>query len=315
MNDTVLILSLVTAITTGTPLLYAALGETLAERSGVMNLGVEGMMLVGAVTGFWVTSDTGSLIAGMIVGGLAAAALAVIHAVLAISLGINQIISGLALVIIGTGLSGFLGAATDPPLTTRPPGAFFTPVFGTGMSDLPIVGPLIFGHDIMVYTSWILVAAASFYLFRTRQGLYVWAVGEDPATADAAGISVMLYRYVHTLVGGFAAGIGGAYLSVSLVGTWQDSITAGAGWIAFSLVIFSGWRPWRALYAAYVFGALISLGFTLQIIGAGVPTDVLAMVPFILTIVALAIVTGRPAAARKLGAPSALSVPYSRENR
>ena len=121
MNDTVLILSLVTAITTGTPLLYAALGETLAERSGVMNLGVEGMMLVGAVTGFWVTSDTGSLIAGMIVGGLAAAALAVIHAVLAISLGINQIISGLALVIIGMGLSGFLGAATDPPLTSRPP--------------------------------------------------------------------------------------------------------------------------------------------------------------------------------------------------
>ena len=315
MNDSVFVLALVTAISTGTPLLYAALGETLTERSGVMNLGIEGMMLVGAVSGFWVTSDTGSLMAGMVVGGIAAAALALVHAVLSVSLGINQIISGLALVIIGTGLSGFLGASTDPLLTSRPPGAFFEPVFGVGFRDLPLVGPLIFGHDIMVYLSWVAVGIASYYIFRTRPGLYVSAVGEDPATADAAGLSVARTRYVHTVVGGFGAGVGGAYLSISLVGTWQDSITAGAGWIAFSLVIFSGWRPWRALFAAYVFGALTSLGFTLQILGIGVPGDVLAMVPFILTIVALAIVTGRSAAARKLGAPAALAQPYSRESR
>ncbi len=261
------------------------------------------------------TSETENLIAGMLAGGLAAALLALVHATLAISFGVNQIISGLALVIVGTGLSSFLGASTDPLVTSRAPGGFFEPVFGEGIRDIAVIGPILFGHDIMVYVSWLAVVMVSYYLFRTRPGLYLWSVGEDPATADAAGISVTAYRYIHTLIGGFGAGVGGAYLSISLVGTWQDGITAGAGWIAFSLVIFSGWRPYRALFAAYIFGASISAGFTLQIIGVGVAGDILAMIPFILTIVALAIVTGRPAAARKLGAPRALSIPYSRESR
>jgi general nucleoside transport system permease protein len=315
VNDSVVVISIVTAIATGTPILLAAVGETLTERSGVMNLGIEGMMLLGAVSGFWVTSETGSLGLGILVGALAGALLALIHAVLAVSLRVNQIISGLALVIIGTGLSSFLGDAADPKLTSRPPGARFSQFFPESLSDLPIVGPIVFGHDIVVYLSWILVAVTSYFLFRTRPGLSVWAVGEDPATADAAGISVAKFRYSYTLVGGVLAGVGGAYLSSHVLGTWQDELTAGMGWIAFTLVIFSGWRPWRALFAAYIFGAITSLGFTLQILGFGVPTDFLAMLPFIMTIVALAFISARPAAARRLGAPAALGISFARESR
>lgn len=315
MNDTVLILSLATTIAAGTPMLLAALGEILAERSGVMNLGIEGMMLIAAASGFWITSETESLALGMVTGIVAGTLLAAIHAVLAVSLRVNQIISGLALVIIGTGLSGFLGDATTPKLTGRPPGARFTSLFPEALTDLPVVGPLVFDHDIIVYLSWIFVAATSYFLFRTRPGLAVWAVGDDPATADSAGIPVIAFRYGFTLLGGALAGLAGAYLSIHLIGTWQDSLTSGLGWIAFSLVIFSGWRPWRAMLAAYVFGGLTTLGFTFQILGFGVPTDFLAMLPFVLTIVVLAIISSRPEAARRFGAPAALGKPFARESR
>lgn len=315
MNDTVLVLSAASMIAAGTPMLLAAIGEILAERSGVMNLGIEGMMLISAASGFWVTSETGSLALGMLVGILAGILLASVHAVLAVSLRVNQIISGLALVIIGTGMSGFLGDATTPKLTGRPPGARFSSFFPDGMTDLPIVGPLIFDHDVVVYLSWVIVAAASYFLFRTRPGLSLWAVGDDPATADAAGIPVVAIRYGATLLGGAMAGMAGAYLSIQILGTWQDSLTAGTGWIAFCLVIFSGWRPWRAMVAAYVFGALTTLGFTLQIIGFGVPTDFLAMLPFVMTVVVLAAISSRPEAARRLGAPAALGRSFARESR
>lgn len=315
MNDSVAIISVVTAIASGTPILLAAVGEIMTERSGVMNLGVEGMMLLGAVSGFWVTSETGSLGLGILVGAVAGLLLAMVHSVLAVSLRVNQIISGLALVIIGTGLSSFLGDAADPKLTSRPTGARFSDPFPDSLSDLPIIGPVIFGHDIVVYVSWALVAVTSYFLFQTRPGLSLWAVGEDPATADAAGISVAKFRYGFTLIGGVLAGIGGAYMSSHLLGTWQDGLTAGTGWIAFTLVIFSGWRPWRALFAAYIFGAITSLGFTLQILGFGIPTAFLAMLPFIMTIVALALLTARPTAARRLRAPAALGTSFARESR
>ena len=315
MNDTVLVLSVASMIAAGTPMLLAAIGEILAERSGVMNLGIEGMMLISAASGFWVTSETESLALGMLVGILAATLLAAVHAVLAVSLRVNQIISGLALVIIGTGTSGFLGDATTPKLTGRPPGARFSSIFPEGMTDLPVAGPLVFDHDVVVYLSWVIVAVASYFLFRTRPGLSLWAVGDDPATADAAGIPVVAFRYGATLVGGALAGMGGAYLSIQILGTWQDSLTAGLGWIAFCLVIFSGWRPWRAMLAAYVFGALTTLGFTFQIVGFGVPTDFLAMLPFIMTVLVLAVISSRPEAARRLGAPAALGRPFARESR
>ena len=177
MNDTVLVLSIASMIAAGTPMLLAAIGEILAERSGVMNLGIEGMMLISAASGFWVTSETESLALGMLVGILAATLLATVHALLAVSLRVNQIISGLALVIIGTGMSGFLGDATTPKLTGRPPGARFSSVFPEGMTGLPVVGPLVFDHDVVVYLSWVIVAVASYFLFRTRPGLSLWGGG------------------------------------------------------------------------------------------------------------------------------------------
>ena len=315
MNDSVLLLSLASAIVIGTPILLAGLGEMMTEHSGVMNLGVEGMMLGGGVVGFWMSTQHPSMALALAVGGGVGALFALIHAYLAVTLRVNQIVSGLALVITGTGFAGFVGSSNDSALIYARPQSSLEPVFGEGMRDLPLVGPLVFGHDWVVYMSWLLVAVAAFWLFRTRAGLALRAVGEDPATADTVGISVGVTRYVYTMIGGAGAGMGGTYLMAEIFATYQHGITAGLGWIAFALVTFAGWRPWRALVAAYVFGALRNLGFTLQILGASVPSDVLNALPFVLTIVALIIISARPAAARKYSAPTALAVPYSREIR
>lgn len=315
MNDSIVVLTIAGAVVAGTPLAISAVGEILAERSGVMNLGIEGMMLVGGVLGIVGTLATHNPYVGMLLGATAGAAIALAHAALAISLRVSQVVSGLALVIVGTGLSSFIGRLPKPPLTGRQGVEGFHRLLPGGLADLPIVGPILFRHDPIVYLSWLLVAACSFYLFRTRTGLAARAVGEDPATADAAGIRVSLTRYVHTLLGGAFAGLGGGYLTIQLTGIWQDGITAGSGWIAFALVSFSGWRPWRALIAAYVFGALTNLSFTLQLLGVSIPSDLLAALPFIMTILVLMAVSARPASARSIGAPAALAEPYVRESR
>lgn len=241
--------------------------------------------------------------------------MSLIHAALAITLRVSQIVSGLALVIVGTGLSSFLGKLPEPPLTERGAVESFHRLLPAGVADLPVVGPILFGHDPIVYLTWVLIATSGYYLFRTQAGLAVRAVGEDPATADAAGIRVGLVRYVHTALGGALAGLGGGYLTIELTGIWQDGITAGYGWIAFAMVSFSGWRPFRALVAAYAFGALTNLSFTLQIVGIDIPTDVLAVLPFLMTIVVLIVISSRLAWARKGTAPAALAVPYFRESR
>jgi simple sugar transport system permease protein len=315
MNESVLLLTVVSAIAVGTPILLAGLGEILTEQSGVMNLGIEGMMLVGGVVGFWASTEVSSLPLAFAAGMVAGAAMGLIHAFFAVTLGVNQIVSGLALVIAGTGISSFIGSLNDGSLFGSRSITSLGPVFSGGVTELPVVGPLIFGHDWVVYFSWVLVGAASFWLFRTRNGLALRAVGEDPPTADAAGISVATTRYIYTLVGGAGAGFGGAYLTIGVFGIWQNGITAGIGWIAVALVIFAGWRPWRALAAAYIFGVLRNLSFTLQIMGVDVPPDVLNALPFILTIVALIIISARPVSARKFSGPSALAVPYARESR
>jgi simple sugar transport system permease protein len=291
------------------------LGEILTEQSGVMNLGIEGMMLVGGVAGFWASTEVASLPLAFAVGMIAGALMGLIHAFFAVTLRVNQIVSGLALVIAGTGISSFIGSLNDGSLFGSRSITSLDPVLSGAITDLPIVGPLIFGHDWVVYLSWVLVGAASFWLFRTKNGLALRAVGEDPPTADAAGISVATTRYIYTLVGGAGAGFGGAYLTIGVFGIWQNGITAGIGWIAVALVIFAGWRPWRALVAAYIFGVLRNLSFTLQIMGVDVPSDFLNALPFILTIVALIIISARPVSARKFSGPSALAVPYARESR
>ena len=321
VNDSFLVVVLAAAVVYGTPLVYAALGELLAERSGVLNLGVEGMMLVGAVMGFWtvqrleVTSHL-SLAAALGVAALAGAAMALIHAFLVVTLRASQIVSGLALTIFAgaAGLSSYLGNGLE--LANAPAKHHFTELDVLGLADLPVVGPILFGQSVLVYASWALVVLVGLYLARTRPGLNVRSVGESPGAADAMGIDVIEYRYAHTLAGGAFAGLAGACYSLQITPQWVTGVTGGAGWIAIALVIFSFWRADLCLVGAYLFGAFSALPFALQARGylSGVPSEVFQSLPYVMTIVVLVIVsTGF--AKRRLGAPAALGIPYVREER
>ncbi|GMQ94747.1 MAG: ABC transporter permease [Acidimicrobiia bacterium] len=312
MNDAIIIQAISIAIVAGTPLVLAGTGEVLTQRSGVLNLGVEGMMLMGAVSGFWATTATGNPWIGLVVGMIAGLLTALIHGFLAIRLNANQIVTGIGVVIFGAGLSKFIGEMGSPPIAVRPGNGSFDPLIDTGIANVPILGPVLFSHDAIVYLSWLIVAASSWYLFHTRRGLELRAVGNNPAAADAAGINVAATRFFHVAIGGAAAGAGGAYMTLALFNSWSAGIVAGTGWLAVVLVIFSGWRPWRMLFAAYTLGVVSSLGFTLQVIGIGVPRELLLMLPFIATLVVLI-----AASAFGIGEsePSALAEPYVRERR
>jgi simple sugar transport system permease protein len=314
VNDSTLVTLVVSGILFGTPLALAAIGEILAERSGVLNLGLEGMMLVGAVAGFWASVETGSVWLAILVAIAAGAVMSTVVAVMSITLRVNQIVTGLGVVLFGTGLSSFIGRTGDPPLHGQSASTTITPFVDGGPADWPVVGPILFGHDFVVYLTWAFTALAGIYLFRTRTGLATRAVGEDPASADAAGVRVAAVRYVHVLIGGAAAGLGGAYFTLALIPAWQDEITAGAGWIAIAIVIIARWRPWRALVAAYVFGAATRLGLTLQILDVRLSPQILSMIPFLLAIVAV-LVSSLTRARAAGGAPAALAQPYFREER
>jgi simple sugar transport system permease protein len=319
MNSNLFVIIISSAIFYGTPLFFAALGGIFTERSGVLNLGVEGTMLLGGVSGAWASQHVGgsawftvlmSIIIGMIAGGITSALLAF----LCVTLKSNQTVAGLAITIFAgaVGLSSFFaniwGVAKNPvPRQIRRLDAF-------GLADTPILGPIIFNQTVLTYASWVLAILATVYLFRTRFGLQLRAVGESPQTADAMGINVVKYRYVHTILGGALAGIGGVFYSLAIVPTWVDGMTKGAGWIAIALVIFGFWRPSLTLLGAYLFGALQSLGSTLKARGVNISGDILDALPFVMTIVVLVLVSSR-CAHRKLGAPAALGVPYEREER
>jgi ABC-type uncharacterized transport system permease subunit len=316
MNNSLLVVVLASGVAYGTPLLYAALGELLAERSGVLNLGVEGMMLVGAVMGFWAVQrfHATTVVALLAAIGVAALAGAAIHAFLVITMRANQIVSGLALTIFAgvAGLSSYLG--NDLDLARSPARHQFQEIFPKSWQDLPAVGPIVFGQSALVYASWLCVALVALYLTRTRFGLNVRAVGESPAAADAMGINVAGYRYAHTLVGGAFAGIGGAAFSLSITPQWIAGLTAGAGWIAIALVIFAFWRPTLCLVGAYFFGAFTALPFALQGHGVTLAPELFQSLPYVMTVLALVVVSSR-AARLRFGAPAALGTPYVREER
>jgi ABC-type uncharacterized transport system permease subunit len=319
VNNSLVVVVLASGVLYGTPLLYAALGEVLAERSGVLNLGVEGMMLMGAVMGFWtverVPGPTPLILAASIgVAALAGAVMAAIHAFLVITLRANQIVSGLALTIFAgaAGLSSYLG--NDLHLSGKPANHQFQEVLPSSWQNLPVVGPIVFGQSLLVYASWICVVLVGLYLTRTRFGLNLRAVGESPAAADAMGVNVSRYRYAHTLTGGAFAGVGGAAFSLSITPQWVDGLTQGAGWIAIALVIFAFWRPTLCLLGAYFFGAFTALPFALQGHGVTVAPELFQTLPYVATIVALVLVSSR-AARLRFGAPAALGLPYVREER
>jgi ABC-type uncharacterized transport system permease subunit len=319
VNNSLLVVVLASGVASGTPILYAALGELLAERSGILNLGVEGMMLVGAVMGFWAVQHVHGaspvvLVAAVGIAAVAGAAMATIHAFLVITLRANQIVSGLALTIFAgaVGLSSYLG--NDLNLSGSPAKHQFQEIFPNSLQDLPVVGPIVFGQSVLVYASWVCVVLIALYLERTRAGLNVRAVGESPAAADAMGVNVTAYRYAHTLVGGAFAGIGGATVSLSITPQWVDNITEGAGWIAIALVIFAFWRPTLCLFGAYLFGAFTALPFALQSHGVTSAPELFQTLPYVVAVLALVLVSSR-AARLRFGAPAALGLPYVREER
>lgn len=319
VNDNIFVVIAVSAVFYGTPLLLAALGEMLTERSGVLNLGVEGMMLMGAAAAAWTSLNAGgpgwlalvlALVAAMAAGGAAA----LLHAVLVLTFKVEQIVSGLAITILAgaAGLSSFLANTWD--LGRGPVPHRLDLIDVAGLGDLPVVGPVLFRQNALTYASWALVVGLWWYLFRSRPGLHLRAVGESPATADAMGIGVVRSRYLHTVAGGTLAGLGGAFYPLAIIPLWSDGVTGGRGWIALALVIFGFWRPELILVGAYLFGAFVSLGFTLQTRDVEVSAQLLDSLPYLMTIVVLVAVSAGWAR-RRLGAPAALGQPYEREAR
>ncbi len=289
-----------TVITASTPLLFAATGELVTEKSGVLNLGLEGMMLVGAIAAFATASTTGSGTLAVIAGGVAGASMALIFAFLTLGLLANQVATGLALTIFGVGASALVGAnfvgyALEPlPQLDIP-----------GLSDLPVVGPILFGQDFLVYLSVALVGGVAWFLTRTRPGLILKAVGVSHESAHAIGYPVIAIRYLATVFGGVMSGLGGAYLSLSYTSMWAENMTAGRGWIALALVVFSTWRPWRLLAGAYLFGAITIVQLYAQGAGIEVPSQVMSMLPYLATILVLVLIS-RDREAIALNAPLCL---------
>jgi len=282
----ILIAALLTIITAATPLLFAALGELVAEKSGVLNLGVEGMILLGAVCGFAAVVFTGNAAAGIVAGALGGAALASVFALLALGLQASQVATGLALTIFGVGLSALLGQDLVGIAYAGLP-KIALPV----LSKLPVVGALLFNHDILVYLSWALLAAVVWFLSRTRAGLVLRAVGDSHAVAHALGYSVLRIRLFATLFGGACAGLAGAYLSLAYSPLWIENMSAGRGWIALALVVFATWRPWRVLVGAYLFGGITIAQLHAQALGVGVPAQVMSMLPYLATIAVLVLIS------------------------
>ena len=293
-------LLLASVIVASVPIILAAIGELVVEKAGVLNLGVEGMMIMGAICGFVAAVETGSPFLGFVGGALGGAALSFIFAILTQYLLTNQVATGLALTLFGLGLSSLIGqgyVGIKPPATGTVP-------FGP-LADIPFVGKVIFSHDWVVYLSVAVVAAVWWILRVTRTGLILRAVGESHDAAHALGYKVTRIRMMAILFGGAMAGLGGAYISLIRVPQWVDGITAGQGWIALAIVVFATWKPWRVLLGAYLFGGISVLQLNLQAAGSAIPVEYLSMAPYLITILVLVIMSsGRGKAS--LNAPAAL---------
>ncbi len=295
-----LILILQGVIVAATPLLFAAIGELVAEKSGVLNLGVEGMMIIGAVSGFAVTIETGSHSLGIVAAALGGAALAAVFAGLTQFLMSNQVATGLALTIFGLGVAALWGQGYSGMSTER-----LAALSVPGLSTLPVVGPLLFAHDALVYLSIVLVIAVAWFLNRTRAGLVLRAVGESHDSAHALGYPVVLVRCGALLFGGACAGLGGAYLSLAQTPLWVENMTAGRGWIALAIVVFAAWKPARALVGAYLFGGVTVLQLHAQGFGVGIDAQYLSMLPYLMTIAILVLIS-RDSTRARLNAPACL---------
>ena len=305
---TVLELVLLTVISAATPLLLAATGELVAEKSGVLNLGVEGTMLVGAVCGFLGAFYSGSWIIGVLLAAFAGMMMSILFGLLTLTFLANQVASGLALTLFGIGLSSLIGKPIlGRPIDKLP--AIDIPV----VTDIPVVGPLLFSHDALIYISVIMVVAVHWFLYRTKPGLILRAVGESDIAAHSIGYPVIRIRYLAVMFGGVMSGLGGAFLSLSYTPMWVENMTAGRGWIAIALVVFATWRPARVLVGAYLFGAVTILQLHMQGLGVQIPGQILSMLPYLVTILVLVLMS-RDAARTKLNAPACIGKIFHSES-
>lgn len=319
-------LFLQTTVQMGTPILLGTLGGIMNEKVGHTNLGVEGMMLMGAISGFMTGVNTSNPWLALLAAGIAGALSALIYAIITVTFMGNHVVTGLVLTIFGTGLSSFLGDQTNkitnlpytqsnlPSSVTTPLSSIKIPVLG----DIPVIGNMLFNQSIYVYLSIVIAIVLFIYMKYTKPGLCMRMIGENPGAADASGINISLYKYIHICFGGLLCGLGGAYLSLVFVPRWQEEITAGNGWIAVALVIFATWDPRKAIFGAYLFGAMRALGLKLQnftILGHGVKiaSQFLDMIPYLMTIVVLIFITLRKK--KEYQPPAALGNPYFREDR
>ena len=300
MNVELIVPLLAAAVVSGTPILYATLGEMFTEKSGVLNLGVEGVMLIGCLVAFVTAKLSGSPMLALVAAGLAGTLAASLHGLVCLVFQGNQVVSGLALTLLGTGLANYLGAG----LVGQPaPG--FSPLPVPLLADLPVLGPILFHHDPLVYLTYLLPLVCWLFFNHTRHGLNLRAAGEFPDAAIAAGLNAVAYRWVGVLVGGFLMGLGGAYLSLAYTHLWTNNLTAGRGWIAVALVIFAFWRPGRAVFGAYLFGGIMALQLRLQAAGTTLPSSLLLMLPYALTVAVLVFSSMRR---QRTQAPAALGI-------
>lgn len=301
MNETILPAVLMT-LGAGTPLIFAGLGELVTEKSGVLNLGVEGMMLVGAIGAFITTSATGSLWLGVLAGLLAGAAMALLFGFITLTLKANQVATGLALAIFGTGVSAFLGKGHVGVALRQSATASW-------VDGVPLLGAFLQAVHPLVALSWALFAAVAWFLYRSRPGLVLRAVGESPDAAHAIGYPVIAIRYAATTFGGAMAGVAGAYLSLVYAPLWLEGMTAGRGWIALALVVFATWRPQRLVFGAYLFGGITIAQFFAQGAGIGFASQAMSMLPYLVTVAVLVLISRNTAMVR-LNAPVALGKPF-----
>ena len=295
---------LLTVITAATPLIFAAIGELVAERSGVLNLGVEGMMAMGAVAGFAAAHLTGNPLIGVLAAVVAGVLMAALFGIVTLVFVANQVASGLALTLLGLGLSGLIGDSF-----VAIPGVSVPSLSIPGLSDLPVVGRLVFGLDPLTYLAIALTIGVSWFLFRTRGGLVLRAVGDNHGSAHTLGYDVIRVRFLAVLFGGACAGVGGAYLSLVYTPQWTEAMTAGRGWIALALVVFGTWLPLRVFVGAILFGGVSILQLHAQAFGIGVPSQFLTALPYLMTIVVLVIIS-RNRLLVSTNTPAALGQPF-----
>lgn len=304
---------LATCIIAATPLIFATVGEIITEKAGVLNLGVEGMMLMGAAIGFMAGFNTDNPYAALLGALAAGAGGGLIFAILTVTLRANQTVVGLTLTIFGTGFASFVGQPMLGSMVPENVSAFFDKRKVPMLGDIPFIGPVFFRQDIFVYIAYVIVIIAAIYLFRTRMGLNLRAVGESASSADASGINVEFYKYAHILLGGALCGLGGAYLALVRVPIWQADVVNGRGWIAVALVIFASWNPVKAFLGAILFGGLSILGLRLQAMGFSVSQYLVDMIPYLATIVIVILSSHKKG--REKQPPADLSNPYFREER